>query len=452
MTRSSVFPGRNRHASEEKAYLNTPIAIGTIQLRNRLYRAPALEGAGEKSDPAAIYARHFVPNAQSGIGLIVQGTTIITPEGRSGLGMSVINDRMSMLAFRPVTGAVHAHGARIVLQLGHAGMYAVEDWHRGCARTRLSLPIAPSQPGLMPSIARSFRPVRVLQTGEVEALVERFGKVAAWAREAGYDGIQLASSNCKLLQQFLSSTYNRRDDRYGGTLLRRTTFMREIRAAIAREAGEDFPVLLKYAALEVGFGLTRGGISLAEGIEIGKIAEDTGFAALTPVTTQNLPNSCFSRGDDPRASFENRRMRAQLEQAVGKNLLKYRLGFWLASKRHPFEPVWNREVFAAVKRAVAIPVFAVGGIRTPAEASDILSTGDADLIGLARPFYAEPELAAQFLNEANRHSTLSVRCQNCNLCLVPQLLGAPGVCHNPNLPRAAAWVSRTTTPGPRQVA
>ena len=117
---------------------------------------------------------------------------------------------------------------------------------------------------------------------------------------------------------------------------------------------------------------------------------------------------------------------------------------WIASRRYPFKPVWNRDVFAAIKSAVTIPVFAVGGIRTPQEAAEILARGQADMIGIGRPFYAEPELAARFLAEGgsfqldphsvpSTQATQQTACESCNRCIVPQMLGMPGVCYNPQI-------------------
>jgi 2,4-dienoyl-CoA reductase-like NADH-dependent reductase (Old Yellow Enzyme family) len=92
-----------------------------------------------------------------------------------------------------------------------------------------------------------------------------------------------------------------------------------------------------------------------------------------------------------------------------------------------------------VKDLVSIPVLAVGGIRTAAEVEEILDAGEADLVGLGRPFYAEPDLAARILG----HDRAPVRCQNSNLCVPAQMLGMKGVCYNPAVRR----VARPTVPG-----
>jgi 2,4-dienoyl-CoA reductase-like NADH-dependent reductase (Old Yellow Enzyme family) len=94
--------------------------------------------------------------------------------------------------------------------------------------------------------------------------------------------------------------------------------------------------------------------------------------------------------------------------------------------------VWNRELFAAVSERVEIPVFAVGGIRTAGEVNEILDTGQADMVGIGRPFYAEPDLAARILagDQAPR------ACLSSNRCVPAQMLGMPGACYNPEVNRA----------------
>lgn len=403
--------------------LTDPIQIGEMRVRNRLYRAPVLEGAGKAKDPAKVYARHFVANAKGGVGLIVQGNKTIVPEGRTSPGMTCVSDMASMLAMKPMVDQVKAEGASIVCQLGHGGIYSLASWHTD---HRATLPWAVSKPPLWLRVAH--RGVHVLSTDEVQDMIERVGLVAGWAREAGYDGVQLAGANAKLYHQFLSSTYNRRTDRFGGSIEGRANILRAVRASIGRHAGEDYPVLLKYTALEVG--RPGGGISLEEGVEIARIAEDAGYAAVTPAACAALPDSSLSRGDFPGRSFENPRLAQALREAHHTRLSYWlvRLGFRTGTWKYPYEPVWNQAVFSAVKAAVDIPVFAVGGIRTPTQAARILASEHADMIGVGRPFYAEPQLAEWFLDDSSEQTTA---CANCNRCIVPQMLGMPGVCYNP---------------------
>ncbi|HMC05674.1 MAG TPA: tRNA-dihydrouridine synthase, partial [Actinomycetota bacterium] len=102
-------------------------------------------------------------------------------------------------------------------------------------------------------------------------------------------------------------------------------------------------------------------------------------------------------------------------------------GLWWGGKRSPFHPVWNRSLFSAVSERVSIPVFAVGGIRTSEEVRSILDRGEADMVGIGRPFYAEPDLAAAIVGPVERPRL----CVNSNLCVPPQMLGMKGVCYNP---------------------
>jgi 2,4-dienoyl-CoA reductase-like NADH-dependent reductase (Old Yellow Enzyme family) len=109
-------------------------------------------------------------------------------------------------------------------------------------------------------------------------------------------------------------------------------------------------------------------------------------------------------------------------------------GSYFGARRAPFQPVWNRELFTAVKRQVSVPVLAVGGIRTAGEVNEILDGGNADMVGIGRPFYAEPDLSARILGDDPGPRL----CRNSNLCVPAQMLGMKGTCYNPAVRRAAS--------------
>ncbi len=114
-----------------------PIRIGgTTDLRNRLYRAPVLEGAGDGEDAAAVYAKQFVANAEAGVGLIIQGNSCLYDEGRTSPGMTIVSTRERMLRLTPMVDAVHAAGAAIWIQVGLGGLFAMEAWHEPYASQR----------------------------------------------------------------------------------------------------------------------------------------------------------------------------------------------------------------------------------------------------------------------------------------------------------------------------
>src|SRR5207248_5823292 len=110
------------------AVLDSPPQIGSARVRNRLYRAPVLEGAGSGPDAAKLYARQFVANARAGVGLIVQGNSCIYEEGRTSPGMTLVNTRERVLQLGAMVDAVHTEGAVVFLQIGHGGLYAMEGW------------------------------------------------------------------------------------------------------------------------------------------------------------------------------------------------------------------------------------------------------------------------------------------------------------------------------------
>src|SRR3954447_8574583 len=106
--------------------LREPLRVGGATIRNRLYRAPVLEGAGDGDDAADAYAKHFVANARAGVGLIIQGSSCIFPEGRTSPGMTLFDTRDKVARMAPMVDAVHAEGASIFVQLGHGGLYSME--------------------------------------------------------------------------------------------------------------------------------------------------------------------------------------------------------------------------------------------------------------------------------------------------------------------------------------
>src|SRR4051794_8165937 len=104
--------------------LHQPLRIGGATVRNRLYRAPVLEGAGDSDDAADAYSRHFVDNARHGVGLIIQGSSCIWPEGRTSPGMTCVDTREKVMRLAPLVGGGQAAGASMLLQLGNGGLSA----------------------------------------------------------------------------------------------------------------------------------------------------------------------------------------------------------------------------------------------------------------------------------------------------------------------------------------
>jgi 2,4-dienoyl-CoA reductase-like NADH-dependent reductase (Old Yellow Enzyme family) len=388
-----------------------------------------LEGAGDGDNAADVYADQFVTNARHGVGLIIQGSSCILPEGRTSPGMTCVDTREKMLRLAPMVEAVHREGASIFIQLGHGGLFAMEAWHEPYASSRRG-PILAASP--VPWMLRpAFRgvPVHVMTTDEVKAMCARYGEVAAWAREAGYDGVQLGSANAKLLDQFLSPFYNHRTDEFGGSFERRASVLRLIREEVAARAGRDFPCTVKVPQERTPPGFH--GSTLDDALRLCRLVEEWGYDAVTPVEVSVLPDTTLSRGGIPDSFWTNAGMRKRLDRAAPSRPRRtmIKIGAWWGGRQAPFRPVWNRHLFRAASSEINIPVFAVGGIRTADEVNSILDRGEAAMVGIGRPFYAEPDLAERILGD---HPGTGL-CRNSNRCVPAQMLGLRGGCYNPEV-------------------
>lgn len=380
-----------------------------------------------------MYLDTFEPNARAGVGMIIQGNSIVRAGGETAPGMICVAERETVLSLRPMTERLRDLGTRIVIQLGHGGIFALASWSRKRRREQRSPLLAPSP---LPWPLRAIHPgVHVLTTAEVRELAADCGRIAGWCRDAGYDAVQLASSNAKLLHQFLTPLYNRRRDEFGGSLAGRMRVLGLIREEIARHAGDDYPVMVKIPVED-----HRRGIDLDTALEMCRIAEGQGFASITPVYASHLPSTAICRGHYPGPSYERPQIqRGYLEHAESR--LTYgivRLGNRLTSRQFPFEPVWNRELFRRVRQEVSIPVLAVGGIRSRQEIDGVLGGGEADLVGIGRPFYAEPNLPERLL----LGDTTPAACESCNRCVPPQMLGYKGSCYTPAIQRKRVEIAR----------
>jgi 2,4-dienoyl-CoA reductase-like NADH-dependent reductase (Old Yellow Enzyme family) len=260
----------------------------------------------------------------------------------------------------------------------------------------------------------------------------RYGEVAAWAREAGYDGVQLGSSNAKMLHQLISPFYNRRTDEFGGSLEKRAGVLRLVREAVAERAGEDFTCTVKIPIEKAPPALPR--IRLAEGLRMCELAQEWGFHGVTPIEVSVFPDTTLSRGGIPRSLWENQAIKKKFERSTRSRLRKavLRVGYLAGARLRPFQPVWNRRYFTEAKRRLSIPVSAVGGIRTPEEVNEILDGGQADLVGIARPFYAEPDLPERILGGSDQPRW----CRNSNFCVPAQMFGMKAACYNPEVRKA----------------
>jgi 2,4-dienoyl-CoA reductase-like NADH-dependent reductase (Old Yellow Enzyme family) len=348
--------------------LLAPGRIGSLEIRNRILMSPMGSNlAQEDGHVGERIKRYYEERARGGVGLIIVGVGAISfPAGACNPNQIAISDDAFLPGLSDLTRRVHTRGAKIAIQLQHAGKVAVRDIVDG--RPMWVPSVLPYKGGdltndLTPDELQRFV-ANLTQPGarmayhemtqeDIAHLVAAFADAAERARRAGFDGIELHAGHGYILSSFLSPATNRREDEYGGPLENRARFLVEtIRAAKAR-AGADFPVWCRIDSKEFR---TAGGITEEDGRRTAELAEAAGADAI--------------------------HVSAYADSTSG-------VAFTDAPLVH--QPCGYVALAAAIKRRVGIPVIAVGRIE-PAEGNALIAEGSADFIAMARKLLADPEL------------------------------------------------------------
>lgn len=370
-------------------HLLKPGKIGGMTLRNRIIMAPMGSNYAEADGHCGERIQAFYEaRAKGGVGLITMGSIAIAFPGGTAEPYQVgISKDEFIPGLKALTDRVHAHGAKISVQLQHAGKTAVRDLAEGRELWVPSMPPAPPQTDIMKSVTLKelstfVRPakdtpvtIKVMEKADIEQMVEWFAAAAKRAQQAGFDGIELHSAHSYILAGFLSSYYNKRDDEYGGCIENRARILLEIIAAIRERIGQDFPIWLRLDAKELG---TPGGITLEDCIAVTKLSEKAGFNAVSiSAYSALIKGSSFTEAP----------------------LVHKPAGFL----------DWT----AAVSKEVSIPVIAVGRLE-PDVADEAIASGKCDFIAMGRKLLADPELPNKLM--ADRESDIRP-CIYCYVCV-----------------------------------
>jgi 2,4-dienoyl-CoA reductase-like NADH-dependent reductase (Old Yellow Enzyme family)/thioredoxin reductase len=319
-----------------------PLQLGNLTLTNRLVMTTVKLGYG--TSRGEVTERHigfYVRRATNGPGLLTTEPLTIRSDGRElPTQLSIESDSLQEGLGRLVD-AVHESGGRIMAHINHAGRAANPKLVPEGKRISASEVKCPAN-GVVP---------RSLSEVEIADLVAAFASAARRALSVGFDALELPFSHGYLLHQFLSPHTNRRNDDYGGTLDNRLRFGREVVEAVRNAAGMDFPIVARMNAADY----VEGGLTIEDALHIAPALQSMGVSALS-ITSGTMCESvpfCLYPTGTPKA-----------------NLLP---------------------MAARIRAAVGIPVIVAGRIRTPAVAREALAAGQADLIGLGRPFLADPD-------------------------------------------------------------
>ncbi len=318
--------------------LFSPLAAGAITLPNRLVMGSMHTGLEGERDAVPQLAAFYAARAKGGVALIVTGGYGPNRVGRIAGKNAYVGSRDDVMALKPVADAVHAEGGRILFQLVHCGRYGFHD--------EIVAP-SPIKAPIVKHVPREMSEADILQT------IEDFAVASAYAREAGFDGVEIMGSEGYLITQFLAPRTNQRSDGWGGSFANRVRFPAEVVKRTRQRAGKDFLIMYRASVLD----LVEGGLNAEEIRGVGRVVEAAGADILnTGIGWHEAPIPTINQAV-PRGGYA-----------------------WAA---------------ALLKQGVGIPVVASNRINAPETGEAILAAGQADLISMARAFLADEEFAAK---------------------------------------------------------
>ncbi|GED27470.1 NADPH dehydrogenase [Brevibacillus agri] len=316
------------------ALLSTPFQFKGLTLKNRVVMPPMCQYSVEAQDgtPTDWHFVHYVSRAVGGTGLIIVEMTDVEPDGRiSNYDLGLWSDEQ-IPAYQRIVSEVHKYGAKIGIQIGHAGRKA-EDAEVPVSASAIAFP------------GSRYKTPRALTTEEVKAMVVKFQEAARRAVEAGMDTIEIHGAHGYLIHQFHSPLTNVREDEYGRD---KALFGVEVIAAIKEVIPADMPLIMRVSAVEY----VDGGYGLDYSTELCRRYKEAGVDIF----------HLSSGGEGPIGS----------------------------GGRPGIHPGYQVPLARAIKQALDVPVIAVGNLDDPKLAEAVIGNGDTDLVAVGRGMLRDP--------------------------------------------------------------
>ena len=332
-------------------HLFEPIKLGQLELENRIIMGPMHTHLEETENGWERLAAYYVERVKGGVGLIISGGVGPNISAPNVEGGTILTSKKHMRLHKPVTDAVHEAGGRICLQLLHSGRYGFGG--------HLVAPSAITAP------INNFEP-HELTGAEVKKQIFDFVRCAVLAKEAGYDGVEVMASEGYLLNEFISAHTNKRTDSWGGEYKQRIKFVTSILKMIRKSVGPDFLIIFRLSLID----LIKEGSTIEEIILLAKEAKKAGVDVINSGIGWHESRIPSMAHMVPRGGY-----------------------------------AWVTEKF---REHIELPLIACNRINTPEVAEDILASGVADMVSIARPFLADPE----FILKAKEG-----RSENINTCI-----------------------------------
>ncbi|MDX5607817.1 FAD-dependent oxidoreductase [Clostridioides difficile] len=354
----------------ERKYQNLckPIKIGNVTFKNRMFSAPM--GGTDITADCTIGSKStafYELRAKGGAGAVTISECMVHPE-TDGLHAYHLDLKIvdSLASFTYTADAIRRHGAIPSVELSHSGQYSGtylvdKDKKRGL-----------SQWGVSPSVRPDGLEIKELTEEIIAEIVESYGNVAALAKRAGFEMIMIHGGHGWLINQFLSPYFNKRTDKYGGSLENRVRFAKEVLDSVRKAVGPGFPIEFRMSGSE----LFEGGYDLDYGIEIAKLLE--------------------SRVD-------------LLHVSAGT----YQRGFAVTHPSMFLEHGCNVYLAEEIKKHVNIPVATIGALNDPEMMEEIIASGKADVIYMARALLADHELPRKVMSNQDEKIVKCLRCFTC---------------------------------------
>ena len=347
------------------AFDNPSLPVKNRFVRSATYMAGADQETGRLSEAEVSRCAEV---AAGGAGTVISGFAYISPEGRAASRQwGLYCDERTEDVVR-LSSAVHKAGARLIVQLCHAGGQRSEH---AAAGTKTFSPSGLSHPGF------SLKTLAMTKDDIVKVRAD-FAAAALRAKEGGADAVELHGGHGYLLTQFLSPELNKRGDEYGGSPANRMRLFREVLAEVKSAVGPEFPVWFKFSAEEgtpCGYGAAEGLAAakqlLADGADGADVSSGTPYAG-----GEHSPSAVGVSAGESEAPF--REYARELKKSAGTGQL----------------------------------VILTGGLRSLEVMSELLRNGYCDLFGLCRPFNCEPDLVNRWAEDDSRPSA----CVSCNAC------------------------------------
>ncbi len=358
-----------------------PLDLGFTTLKNRVLMGSMHTGLEEEKNGYAKMAAYYAERARGGVGLIVTGGIAPNIAGWVSPFASKLTRKSTAEKHKAITQAVHEHGGKICLQILHAGRYGYHPF--AVAPSAIKSPISP------------FKPWKLSKRG-IRKTIKDFAHTAYLAQYAGYDGVEIMGSEGYLINEFIVAKTNKRTDEWGGSYENRMRFAVEIVSAVREKVGKEFIIIFRLSMLD----LVEGGSSWEEVVQLARAIEKAGATIINTGIGWHEARVPTIATMVPRAAYS-----------------------WVTKK---------------MMGEVGIPLVTTNRINTPEVAEQVLADGCADMVSMARPFLADPDLVNKAFENRQDEINTCIACNQACLDHVFQrktssCLVNPRACHETEL-------------------